>query len=260
MAEERRSLFGRFGGAAPEAGQQDTATSPRSISGSTPAFITSSSAQLVNNPAATGTAVVNDVQQNRLTRRTHRPEPRQVFNLNHSEFILTWGSEFPDKLKIRQEIKLWPLRFKLRADYSRLNRSFEYGCSCKDALLGGRIRVNVPLQEVEYRKRVPLYNGHMGVTARASYAGVLAPGFHLRPTFGFEYELGGGAAIFAGNQFNLRHQFRLSRGLGVEVCGNAQLPTPNARYSWQHDSAQELSVGEGAFKLHVDQVNVVVNL
>ncbi len=125
-------------------------------------------------------------------------------NLNHSEFILTWGSEFPDKLKIRKEIKLWPLRFKLRADYSRLNRSFEYGCSCKvlhtreqcpmllpnftlcvdvagrlrcvvccewcmpcvtqlhlavsnihyiaqDALLGGRIRVNVPLQEVEYR-------------------------------------------------------------------------------------------------------------
>ncbi len=109
-----------------------------------------------------------------------------------------------------------------------------------------------------HRKRVPLYNGHMGVTARASYAGgranhaflmllhhgvfgctllqcwlqyrsvrwvnvspshagVLAPGFQLRPTFGFEYELGGGAAIFAGNQFNLRHQFRLSRGLGVEV-------------------------------------------
>ena len=50
-----------------------------------------------------------------------------------------------------------------------------------------------------------------------SPAGVLAPAFQLRPTFGFEYELGGGAAIFAGNQFNLRHQFRLSRGLGVEV-------------------------------------------
>ncbi len=45
-----------------------------------------------------------------------------------------------------------------------------------------------------------------------------------------------------------------------KVCGEAQLPTPAARYSWQHDNAQELSVGEGAFKLHVGQVNVVVNL
>lgn len=79
MAEERRSLFGRFGGAAPEAGQQETTTLPRSISGSTPAFMTSSSAQLVNNPEVAGTAFVNDVQQNRLTRRTHRAEPRQVF-------------------------------------------------------------------------------------------------------------------------------------------------------------------------------------
>lgn len=52
-------------------------------------------------------------------------------NLNHPEFIITYGAEFPDKLKIRKEIKLWPLRFKLRADYCKMNRTFEYGCSCK---------------------------------------------------------------------------------------------------------------------------------
>ena len=52
-------------------------------------------------------------------------------NLDHPELIITWGSDFPDKLKIRKEIPLWPFRFKLRADYSRALRAFEYGCSCK---------------------------------------------------------------------------------------------------------------------------------
>ncbi len=115
-------------------------------------------------------------------------------NLNHPELVLTWGSEFPDNLKIRKEITLWPLRFKLRADYCKLNRNFQYGCSCKvqgvcntimstvclkmhafawapanstpsgmrsvkqglplrlqDALFGGRVRLDIPSQQIEYR-------------------------------------------------------------------------------------------------------------
>ena len=52
-------------------------------------------------------------------------------SLNHPELIVTWGSEFPDKLKLRKQVTLWPLRFKLRADYNRTVRNFEYGCSCK---------------------------------------------------------------------------------------------------------------------------------
>ena len=45
--------------------------------------------------------------------------------------VVSWGAEFPDKLKIRKELRAWPLRFKLRADYCRASRAFEYGCSCK---------------------------------------------------------------------------------------------------------------------------------
>ncbi len=59
-----------------------------------------------------------------------------VQNLDHPELIITWGSDFPDKLKIRKEIPLWPFRFKLRADYSRALRAFEYGCSCKVSCYG----------------------------------------------------------------------------------------------------------------------------
>ena len=46
----------------------------------------------------------------------------------------------------------------------------------------------------------------------------------------------------------------------MQVAGNVELPAPAARYQWQRDDAQRLSVGQGAFRLHLDQCNVVVNL
>jgi hypothetical protein len=49
----------------------------------------------------------------------------------HPEVFVTWGSTFPDKIKFRKLVRLWPLRLKLRADYCRVSRTFEYGCSCK---------------------------------------------------------------------------------------------------------------------------------
>ena len=49
----------------------------------------------------------------------------------HPEVSVTWGSTFPDKVKFRKLVGVWPLRLKLRADYCRVSRSFEYGCSCK---------------------------------------------------------------------------------------------------------------------------------
>ena len=49
----------------------------------------------------------------------------------HPEVFVTWGSSFPDKIKFRKLVGIWPLRLKLRADYCRVSRSFEYGCSCK---------------------------------------------------------------------------------------------------------------------------------
>ena len=56
----------------------------------------------------------------------------------HPEVFVTWGSTFPDKIKLRKLVGIWPLRLKLRADYCRVSRSFEYGCSCK-ARCGGSI-------------------------------------------------------------------------------------------------------------------------
>lgn len=46
----------------------------------------------------------------------------------------------------------------------------------------------------------------------------------------------------------------------MQVAGNVELPAPAAQYQWQRDDAQRLSVGQGAFRLHLDQCNVVLNL
>jgi hypothetical protein len=51
-----------------------------------------------------------------------------------------------------------------------------------------------------------------------------------------------------------------SQRCAPKVRGDAQLPTPAARYSWERSDAQQLSVGEGAFQFHVGEVNLVVNL
>ena len=64
-------------------------------------------------------------------------EPYMILqSLDHPELVITWASEFPDKLKIRKEVTLWPLRFKLRGDYTRALRAFEFGCSCKVSMAG----------------------------------------------------------------------------------------------------------------------------
>lgn len=42
-----------------------------------------------------------------------------------------------------------------------------------------------------------------------------------------------------------------------QVCGNVRLPSPAARYSPQ---SGQLMLGEGAFQLHLAQVNAVVHM
>lgn len=46
-------------------------------------------------------------------------------------FALTWGSNFPDHVKVRKYINFWPLRFVAGAQFDRRNRYFTYGASCR---------------------------------------------------------------------------------------------------------------------------------
>ncbi len=58
------------------------------------------------------------------------PSRPTVLYQNRS-FALTWGSNFPDHVKVRKYISFWPLRFVAGASYDRRNRFFTYGASCR---------------------------------------------------------------------------------------------------------------------------------
>ena len=69
------------------------------------------------------------------------------------------------------------------------------------------------------RKHLPLGPGHgIGLSARCSVASALAGRLgNLRPVLGLQYEMGAGAAMWAGDQFDLRQKLRLTRNLALEV-------------------------------------------
>ena len=139
----------------------------------------------------------------------------------------------------------------------------------KDSIFGRKPPGRRLTRTLSYHKRLPLSLGsssgpagaHVGIFAGISYDGLLPLGSRgdanafggegegglsrprpppfsvesLRPSLTFRYELGGGGAVWTGDAFALRHRFRVSKGLGVEVRGSARLPAPKA----------ELRVGGG---------------
>jgi len=212
------------------------------------------------------------------------PSPSQVFD--RPECLITWAADFPDRLRLIKRLTLFPLRLALRADYHRPTRSFSYGCAASDALWGGSLLLDAASQSLHYHKAVPVGGGAcVGIHAAASYGGLLR-GRGLgpdstRPSLSFQYELGGGAAVWTGGRIDGRHRFRLAKGLGLEVLGFAQLPAPRARYTAGSDltvgggsgdggggggaaaaAARPgvISLGEGPLHLHFEEVNVVLEI
>jgi hypothetical protein len=50
---------------------------------------------------------------------------------DHPQLVLSCGSKFPDKLKVRKRLRIWPLTFKLRADFVTETKELHLGCSCR---------------------------------------------------------------------------------------------------------------------------------
>ena len=210
------------------------------------------------------------------THHTSHP-PSQVFD--RPECLITWAADFPDRLRLIKRVTLFPLRLALRADYHRPTRSFSYGCAASDAVWGGSLLLDAASKSVHYHKAVPVGGGAcVGIHAAVSYGGVLrGEGLgvdSLRPSLSFQYELGGGAAVWTGGRIDGRHRFRVAKGLGLEVLGFAQLPAPRARYTAGSDLSLPdrygrggagrhaarpgvISLGEGPLHLHFEEVNVV---
>ena len=66
--------------------------------------------------------------------RGENPPAYYILRSEQPQVYLSWGSKMPacpDRLKLRKEVKLWPLKFTLKADYETRSRDFTYGISCK---------------------------------------------------------------------------------------------------------------------------------
>jgi hypothetical protein len=132
----------------------------------------------------------------------------------------------------------------------------------QDTLLGGRFSINMQEQQLEYRKKLAAPNGsHLVLQGSCSYAGYRPS----RPTFGLHVEFGGDTetpaghanAVWVGNSLEVRQRVSLLRGLGLEVCGSMTVPTPTARYLPENGT---LALGEGAFRLHIAEVNCILRI
>ena len=70
-------------------------------------------------------------------------------------------------------------------------------------------------------------------------------------------KLGVHYAVIGGNAVGIRQKINVIKGLGVEVNGAVRVPQPTATYTYDGGS---LSIGEGAFELHVQEVNGILRI
>ena len=66
-----------------------------------------------------------------LLHRNELVSPLQFTFGSHPQVMFTWGSSFPDRVKVQKRIQIWPLRFKLRFEYNSFARTTSLAYSCK---------------------------------------------------------------------------------------------------------------------------------
>lgn len=121
--------------------------------------------------------------------------------------------------------------------------------------------MDVPDRRLGYRKQIALPNGSkLALVGSCTYVdGRVKPNFGVQFKFGADVPrvVGHTDAVWHGNSFGVRQKVNVLSGLGFEVCGAMSFPEPTARYTYDGGS---LVVGEGAFQLHVEEVNGILRL
>ena len=86
---------------------------------------------------ADGVAGLRNVPPPTITAPALPPTAQETVYLlrrEHPQIQLTWASKFPtkvDKLKLRKQVNIFPIKFTLKADYDTNTREFDYGCSAR---------------------------------------------------------------------------------------------------------------------------------
>ncbi|KAK9791348.1 hypothetical protein WJX73_004327 [Symbiochloris irregularis] len=190
------------------------------------------------------------------------PRPWKQFRLlEQPEVWLTWASRFPDLVKIRKHLSIFPLQLTLEGAFQPDGRHTFFGCSCQDKFLKGWLKVDLPTRQIHYRKRLSLGNSAtLAMTANCNYDGLLGLGGRSpSPSFSLRYELGGGSASLGDGTLAMRQRLPVSSHLGVEFCGNLKLPLAAARYSIE-DGHNTFALGDGPVAMAVEQCNVIITV
>ncbi|KAK9832170.1 hypothetical protein WJX74_001382 [Apatococcus lobatus] len=141
-------------------------------------------------------------------------------------FALTWGSNFPDHVKVRKYVNFWPLRFVAGASFDRRNRYFTYGASCRDSLIGGKLSLNIPASQIEYRRKISLPFADALVNVACSYAGLWNRSIPFKPMLGVQWQLANGQAMVGQNSLSLRQRIPIYYRLHADVVATARIPMP----------------------------------
>lgn len=185
------------------------------------------------------------------------------------------GPKVPHLLKVRLKRQIWPLNVAVGVDYDPHNRTAWPVARVKDAIAGGRFRVNLGEREIAYRKDVEVAQGWRvqfgaSVQPKDDMSGLKNPRclFSFEPSassrvatkYGADVSVVGPAVGDNQPSFDMRAKVPLlSKNLKAEVCANCKLPFPAARFSHDaEDGAAELSLGRGSVHLHVAQANLAL--
>lgn len=184
-----------------------------------------------------------------------RPHHHRLTIKESPHVLLSCATGFPHKIKFRKRVSVWPFCFDARMDYSRIDRAFQYGGSCRDALLGGGLHFDLAGRAIEYRKEIkmgPLNN--LVVNGRCRYMGMIGGQPQLQPTFNVHVEVGRGAATWSGDGITFQQEVPVTRRVAFEVCGTLRFPLPSMSFSREHGD-QRLALGHGTYEMRVDQLN-----
>lgn len=191
-----------------------------------------------------------------------RPRHRRLTIKDSPHVVLSCASGFPHRIKFRKRVSVWPFNFDARLHYSRaeVDKGFQYGCSCRDALFGGGLHLDLAGRAVEYTKEItvgPISN--LVVNGRCRYLGMIEGQPKLQPSFNIHVEMGRGAATWSGDGITFRQEVPVTRNVAFEVHGALKFPLPSVSYSSEHGH-QGLGLGEGTYEMRLDQLNPCIRL
>ena len=192
------------------------------------------------------------------------------------------GPRIPHKLKVRMKRRIWPVKLSVGLDYDVANRIVTPVAKVKDAMFGGRVRADLGRSELNYRKDIEVSSGwRLQVGASVQWCDDLGNLGLKRPHFSFSFEPTARVSKYGGNfsvtgpntassssedispSFDVRAKMPLlSSNLKGELCTNARIPLPSAKFEHNADSTSaEVEVfGRGGFHVHVAQANAILYL